>query len=66
MKFQKQITLPGIRVIVTIQSLLRPIQISVKAQYSQGIREDVNSLDKYNDKETPLNIQQYRAQMEQV
>ena len=31
-----------------------------------GIREDVDLLDKYNDKETPLNIQQYRAQIEQI
>lgn len=32
----------------------------------KGIREDVNLLDKFNDKETPLNIQQYRAQVDQV
>ena len=32
----------------------------------KGIREDVDSLDKYNDRETPLNIQQYRAQIEQI
>ena len=32
----------------------------------KGIREDVDLLDKYNDKETPLDIQQYRAQIEQI
>ncbi|HEY5406418.1 MAG TPA: carboxy terminal-processing peptidase [Ginsengibacter sp.] len=37
-----------------------------KSPVFTGIREDVNLLDKYNDKETPLNIQQYRAQAEQI
>jgi len=32
----------------------------------KGIREDVNLLDKYNDKETPLNIQKYRAKMTEI
>ena len=32
----------------------------------KGIREDIDSLDKYNDEETPLNITQYRARTEQV
>ncbi len=31
-----------------------------------GIRADVDSLDKYNDKETSLNIQQYREQMDRI
>ncbi len=37
-----------------------------KSPVFTGIREDVNLLDKYNDKETPLNIQQYRAQVDQM
>jgi carboxyl-terminal processing protease len=37
-----------------------------KSPVFTGIREDVGLLDKYNDKETPLNIQQYRAQIEQI
>jgi carboxyl-terminal processing protease len=37
-----------------------------KSPVFTGIREDVNLLDKYNDQETPLNVKQYRAQIEQV
>lgn len=37
-----------------------------KSTVFTGIREDVNLLDKYNDQETPLNVQQYRAQIEQI
>ena len=32
----------------------------------KGIRDDVNTLDKYNDKETPLNIQKYREKLTEV
>ena len=32
----------------------------------KGIREDVNLLDKYNDKETPLNIQKYREKLNEI
>ncbi|MEP6926810.1 MAG: carboxy terminal-processing peptidase [Ginsengibacter sp.] len=32
----------------------------------KGIRDDVNTLDKYNDKETPLNIQKYREKLSQI
>ena len=32
----------------------------------KGIREDVDLLDKYNDKETPLNIQKYREKMTEI
>jgi carboxyl-terminal processing protease len=32
----------------------------------QGIRDDVNLLDKYNDQETPLNIQKYRQKLDEV
>ncbi|KAA9036411.1 tail-specific protease [Ginsengibacter hankyongi] len=37
-----------------------------KSPVFKGIREDVDQLDKYNDAETPLNIQKYRAQIEQI
>lgn len=37
-----------------------------KSPVFKGIREDVDLLDKYNDQETPLNIQKYRAQIEQI
>lgn len=32
----------------------------------KGIRNDVDSLDKYNDKETPLNIQKYKERIEKI
>ncbi|MDQ6901396.1 MAG: carboxy terminal-processing peptidase [Bacteroidota bacterium] len=32
----------------------------------QGIRSDVDLLDKYNDQETPLNIQKYRARLDEI
>jgi carboxyl-terminal processing protease len=32
----------------------------------KGIREEVNLLDKYNDKETPLNIQKYREKLTEI
>ena len=32
----------------------------------KGIREDVDLLDKYNDKETPLNIQKYREKLAEI
>ena len=32
----------------------------------KGIREDVSLLDKYNDKETPLNIQKYREKLAEI
>ena len=32
----------------------------------KGIREDVNLLDKYNDKETPLNIRKYREKLTEI
>ncbi len=32
----------------------------------KGIRNDVDSLDKYNDKETPLNIQEYKERIEKI
>lgn len=37
-----------------------------KSPVFKGIREDVDKLDKYNDEETPLNIQKYRAQIDQI
>jgi len=37
-----------------------------KSPVFNGIRLDVDSLDKYNDQETPLNLVQYKAQIEQI
>ena len=37
-----------------------------KSPVFKGIRDEVDQLDKYNDAETPLNIQKYRAQLEQI
>ena len=37
-----------------------------KSPVFKGIRDDVNLLDKYNDEETPLNINKYREKLEQI
>ncbi len=37
-----------------------------KSPMFQGIRADVNLLDKYNDQETPLNIKKYRDRLDEI